>query len=50
MNGSKRRHYNAEFKRNTVSLAGKPDRSAQNVKQSLGIANRIRERASAARH
>ncbi len=39
MNGSKRRRYDAEFKRNAISMAEEPGRSAHSVEQSPGIAN-----------
>ena len=39
MSGSKRRRYDAEFKRNAISLAEEPGRSAHSVEKSLGIAN-----------
>ena len=39
MGGSKRRRYDAEFKRNAISLAEEPGRSAHSVEQSLGIPN-----------
>ena len=39
MNGSKRRRYDAEFKRNAISLAEEPGRNAHSVEQSLGIPN-----------
>ncbi len=41
MSGSKRRRYDAEFKRNAISFAGEPGRSAHSVEQSLGIPNGI---------
>ncbi len=39
MSGSKRRRYDAVFKRNAINLAEEPGRSAHSVEQSLGIAN-----------
>jgi len=39
MSGSKRRRYDAEFKRNAISLAEEPGRNAHTVEQSLGIPN-----------
>ena len=39
MSGSKRRRYDAEFKRNAISLAAEPGRNAHSVEQSLGIPN-----------
>ena len=39
MSGSKRCRYDAEFKRNAISLAEEPGRNAHSVEQSLGIAN-----------
>ena len=39
MKKSKRRNYDAEFKRNAVKLASEPGRTASGVEQSLGIPN-----------
>ena len=39
MSGSKKRRYDAEFKRNAISLAEEPGRSTHSVEQSLGIPN-----------
>ncbi len=39
MNRAKRRRYDAEFKRNAISLSEEPGRSAHSVEQSLGIPN-----------
>ena len=39
MSGSKRRRYDAEFKRNAISLAEELGRNAHTVEQSLGIPN-----------
>ncbi len=39
MSRSKRRRYDAEFKRNAISLAEEPGRTAHSVEQSLGISN-----------
>ena len=39
MKESKRRRYDAEFKRNAIALAEEPGRSAHSVEQALGIGN-----------
>ena len=39
MSGSKRRRYDAEFKRKAIFLSEETGRSAHSVEQSLGIAN-----------
>ena len=39
MSENKRRRYDAEFKRNAITLSEEPGRTAHSVEQSLGIAN-----------